>query len=226
MQSQNELNFLRLLKQPTKSKDEVREMEEFQLLFLSELAEESKELIHDLSSVGVECKSIWDLVNTKAAYSQAIDVLINHLRKGYHDRIKEGIIRALTVKEARGKAANSLIIEYDRTPKEKENLRWVIGNAIATTMTSADVPWIFETVLDKTNGVSRGQLVLALGTVKTEQSEDILIYLLDDDEVAPQALAALGKLKSKKAREKILKMRESEDSLIRLEATKALKKIG
>lgn len=227
MKSQAEQKYLDLLRQPVKTKEEVLEMNKFADLFEKELSKESEDLTRELNDAGIQCKDVWDLVRVKTPYPNAIDVLVSHLRRPYHDKNKEGIIRALTVKEGKSKAGPALIAEYENTPKEKNNLRWVIGNAIATTMTLKEVEWMYATVLDKTNGTSRSSLVLGLGTVRTERSEDILISLLDDHDVAPQVLAALGMLKSKKSKDKILQMRETtKDSLIRLEATKALKKIG
>ncbi|MGQ7855231.1 HEAT repeat domain-containing protein [Pedobacter sp. WC2501] len=208
------------------TKEEIEEVLKLGKLIEIERAKEFGELFLELGELGLHADSIWDLVNMKGRYPDGVvDLLLRYLPFDYYDRNKEGIIRALTVKEARGKACLSLISEYEKTPKEKSNLRWVIGNAIATTMTLKEVDWVYSTVVDKTNGSSRGMLVLALGTVKTEKSENILIDLLDDDEVAPQALAALGKLKSRKAKNKIIQMRESKNSLIRLEATKALRRI-
>ncbi|SMC75014.1 HEAT repeat domain-containing protein [Pedobacter africanus] len=210
------------------TKEEIEEVLKLGKLIELERAKEFGDLFLKLRSLGLDANSIWDLVNLKDSYpSGVVEILLNYLPGNYCERNKEGIVRALTVKEAQGKAAPALIYEYENTPKEKGNLRWVIGNAIATTMTLKEVEWIYAAVLDKTNGASRGQLVLGVGTVKTEKSESILIDLLNDNEVAPKALAALGMMKSKKAKDKILEMRETtKDPLIRLEATKTLKKIG
>lgn len=188
-------------------------------------AKEYSGLILELKEVGIEINSIWDLVNTRERYPEAIPALIKYLPKISYCKNKEGIIRALTVKEARGKATPVLIAEYEKTPKKEDNLRWVIGNAIATVMTLQDVEWILSVVVDKSNRRSRGQLVKALGTVKSGKVEDILIKLLNDDEVAPEALWALGKLKSKKAKEKIIALTNHPNKLINKEAHKALKKI-
>lgn len=180
MKSNVELKFLELLRKPVKSRQEINDMNKFAYLFEMELREELADLTSELNEIGIQCSDVWDLANA------------------YHDKNKEGIIRALTVKEAKGKAASALIAEYQKTPKENDYLRWIIGNAIATVLTLNEIDWVYSTVLDKSNGRSRRQMVSALSVVKTEKSEGILIDLLEDDEVAPQALAALGKLKSKK----------------------------
>jgi len=176
-----------------------RSKEEEKLVLAEELRTETQkeliDLINELKKAGIVITSIWDLVNTKKKYPEAIDILLKYLPLAKNEKNKEGIVRALTVKEARGKASSLLIKEYENTPKEKENLRWVIGNAIATVMTSQDIDWLISTVTDKTNGGSRRQLVKALGTVKSQRAIDVLNGLLDDQEMKSTALEVLKKIK-------------------------------
>lgn len=200
--------------------------EEAHITLERNLRHEAKELIEELKTVGVDVSSVWDLVNTKESYPNAIQILIAHLSKDYHDRNKEGIIRALAVKEAIGKAGDILIAEYNKIPKEKMMLRWAIGNTIYTTIKQEDIEGVLSIIKNKENGMSRQMFVVALGKVKSDKSEDILIELLDDDEVIPHALQALGLLKSQKAKEKIGALINHPKGLIRKEALKALKKIG
>jgi HEAT repeat protein len=68
--------------------------------------------------------------------------------------------------------------------------------------------------------------VAALGKIASDKVEDILIKLLDDDEVAAQAIAALGKMKSIKSKEKILILVNHHKTLIKVEAQKALKRLS
>lgn len=181
----------------------------------------------ELSKVGISINDIYDLVNTNEPYPAAIPVLLNLLEKGIdHIGTKEGVVRTLAVKEAIGKASPVLIAEYNRMPKDKMSLRWAIGNTIYTTITKDDVDSILSIVQDKTNGMSRQMFVAALGKVKSERAENVLINLLDDEEVTPHALEALGKMKSKKAKDKILMLTTHPKTLIRKEALKALKKIS
>ncbi len=154
-------------------------------------------LINELETVGIFITSVWDLVNERKKYPEAIDVLLKYLPLATHEKNKEGIVRALTVKEAKGKASSVLIKEYDSTSKNKDMLRWIIGNAIATVMTSQDIDWLISTVTDKTNGGSREQLVKALGTVKSQEAIDVLNNLLNDQEVGSTAKNTLKKLKDK-----------------------------
>jgi HEAT repeat protein len=190
------------------------------------LRTETRELLNDLEGVGLKVSSVYDLVNTSKSYKEAIPFLIEHLAKPYHSKNKEGIVRALAVKEAIGKTGTVLIEEYRKTPKDKKVLRWVIGNTLYTTVAEKDLESILSIVQDKDNGESRQMFVAALGKIKSEKAENVLIDLLDDDEVVLDAIKALGRLKSKKAKEKINVLASYSTVQIRKEAQKALKKIG
>lgn len=180
----------------------------------------------ELEKVGISINDIYDLVNTNESYPTAVPVLLNLLETGIDDMgTKEGVVRALAVKEAIGKASPILIAEYNRVPKDKMLLRWAIGNTIYTTITKDDVESILPIVQNKTNGISRQMFVAALGKVKIEKVENVLINLLDDDDVIVHALEALGRMKSKKAKDKISALTNHPKALIRKEALKALKKV-
>jgi len=185
------------------------------------------EIRTELQKVGIEIVNIYDLVNSNKRYPAAIPVLSDLLKKGIEDtKIKEGVIRALTVKDAAGVSNKALIEEYNRIPKNETSIRWAIGNAFYTIIKNDDAENILQIVQDSENGLSRQMFVAALGKIKSEKSEIVLIKLLDDFEVTAHALDALGRLKSKKAKERIEILRGHKNNLIRKEAERALKKIG
>lgn len=204
----------------------LKEKEQVRIVLEAAYAEDEKPLVEDLKKAGLNITSSWDLVNTTSSYKPAIPILLEHLSKPYHLKNKEGIVRALAVKEAIGKAGPVLIAEYNRTLKDNTLLRWAIGNTIYTTITENDVESILSIVQDKTNGMSRQMFVAALGKVESEKAENVLINLLDDEEITPHALEALGRMKSSKAREKITMLTNHPKALIRKEALKALKKVS
>jgi HEAT repeat protein len=190
------------------------------------MAIDSNRIKSELAKVGVSINSVYDLVNTNQPYPSAVPVLLNLLKVGIEDvGTREGVIRALAVKEAVGKASSILLAEYDKVPRSQMMLRWAIGNTIYTTITEADVESIVPIVMDKENGISRQMFVAALGKVKSAKAEDVLITLLDDDDVASHSLEALGRIKSSKAKDKIAALTTHPRALIRREALKALKKI-
>jgi hypothetical protein len=58
-------------------------------------------LIAELRAAGFEVDSAWDLVNTSTPYPAALPILLEHLGRPYPDRVREGIARALAVRDAK-----------------------------------------------------------------------------------------------------------------------------
>jgi hypothetical protein len=71
--------------------------------------EDEKSLVHELRGLGLSIASVYDLVNNKpnavlpgkfvGPYQQAYPVLLKHLSLPHEPNIREGIIRALTVRD-------------------------------------------------------------------------------------------------------------------------------
>ena len=188
-----------------------------------------KEIRDRLLNVNIQINNISDLINTKERYPEAISVLVDLLKEDF-DCIytKEGIVRALTVKEAKGIANKPLLEEYYKVDKQEyRSFSWAIGNAFEVIIQSEDVDPILEIVKDKNNGTSRRMFVMALAKIKSrkEDIENILIPLLEDDDITGHVLYTLGKLKSEKAREKIIPYLNHPKAYYRREAKGALKKI-
>lgn len=129
---------------------------------------EEEPLIADLARIGIKITSIWDLVNMRDGYTRAIPVLIKHLDKPYHSRIREGVIRALTIPDARGVVGTAILREL-RTTNDSE-LRWVLANALTVVSERSDAAAI-QSLLDDPNfdDVSErlGKALKNLKSVKT-----------------------------------------------------------
>jgi hypothetical protein len=180
-----------------------------------------------LENVGVFVNNIYDLVHSHASYPQAIPVLLELLKEGMEDsKLKEGIIRALAVKDAVGKAGQALIQEYHKIPKDKMTLRWTIGNTISRILTEAELEEVLSIIQDKENGMSRQMFIWGLAKIKSDRTEEILIGLLDDPDVNLQVLDVLGKWKSKKAFSKIKELTAHSNVIISNAAQKTLMKIN
>lgn len=176
--------------------EEVQETLLLAKLIGIERAKEHQGLTNELADVGIDIVTIWDLVNTKSKYPKAIPILIKHLQLNYSDRVKEGIVRALTVPEAKGLVVPLLLKEYLQLPNDKENLKWVIGNAVNVTITKNEVVDIFPIVLNKENGLSRQMFVAALGKIKADNVKEVLLRLVNDDDkvIRDEAKKALKKI--------------------------------
>ena len=92
------------------------------------------DLVADLKRIGFRVESVYDFVNTAAPYPNAYPILVRHLSLPHDRPTREGIVRALTVKDARPVAGRALLeaFESERDPL----IRWVLANALRTVL-----PW-------------------------------------------------------------------------------------
>jgi hypothetical protein len=93
-----------------------------------------------------DTRSVWDLVNTAEPYPHLLGVLTAHLAKPYHRRTREGIVRALAVREARGPEIQRVLMDElmaETDPNAGPNsYRWALINTlvlIADSSLAADV---------------------------------------------------------------------------------------
>jgi hypothetical protein len=96
------------------------------------------ELVEEIRQLGFDIESVWDLVNNKAhpvlqprftgPYPEAYPILVAHLARPHHQRIREGIIRALTERDAASIATEPLLRELHT--ERNQMTRWVIANAL------------------------------------------------------------------------------------------------
>lgn len=182
-------------------------------------------VVKALQKVGIEVQSVYDLVNTSQSYEAAIPVLLELLPKVKEEVIKEGIVRALTVKEARCRASRPLLHEFKGVDCHQVNLKWAIGNALSMVADDDVFAEIVDLAKDKKHGQAREMLMLALANMKNPEVVDVLIEFLKDEEVAGHAITALGKLKATKAQKTIEPFLDHQKTWIRKEASKALVKI-
>lgn len=190
---------------------------------------ENKRVIEALQKVGIQVTNVYDLVNTRKPYTAAIPILVGVLSEIDDDGIKEGIVRALTIKEARGIAAKPLIKEFERIsdqdPAQRQLLKWAIGNALSVVADESVFEKLVGLLKDKKHGKAREMLAVALGNMKDPRAADILIEMLNDEELAGHSLIALGKLKAKKAIPYIQHFLNHQKPWICVEAKRALSKI-
>lgn len=183
-------------------------------------------LVRDaLAKVGERVESVWDLVNTDRPYPLAVPVLIDLLPRVSDDKIKEGIVRSLMVKESRRVAARPLVEELKRLDPAKQGLGWAIGSALAD-LADAEVGADLEEIMrDRRRGRARQMIAFALVRAKSPNAADVLLEVLDDPSVTGHAIAALGKLRAQKARRRIEPYLAHSNGWIRREAKQALKRI-
>ncbi|MEO1333115.1 MAG: HEAT repeat domain-containing protein [Myxococcota bacterium] len=185
---------------------------------------EEAALLADLKVAGIQCNDIYELVNSRRSYKKAIPVLVEHLGRVSTPGLKEGIARALAVREAKGVAGPALVAAFDAV--EQPAVRWAIGNALSIVATEAELSDLVRIATTEHYGKAREMVVVALGKVKADAAAvQALLQLLDDDEVAGHAVMALGLLKAPVCRARVAEFLEHPKPWVRKEAKRALAKI-
>ncbi len=93
------------------------------------IAADEASVVADLATVGVAITSVYDFVGKQIVPDVALPVLVQHLKVEHHPRIREGIIRALSVPSARA-IAFELLCDVYRSERDP-TLRWVAANALS-----------------------------------------------------------------------------------------------
>jgi hypothetical protein len=110
--------------------------------FAATFADEEALIAGEAAAVGYQIESVWDFVNNRAdpilkpkftgSYERAYPLLVRHLAVKHHPRVREGIVRALTVKDG-GEAVWAALLQQLRTEPDPA-LKWVLANALRTAM--------------------------------------------------------------------------------------------
>lgn len=192
-----------------------------------ELAALEAPVVAELRRLGFKVDLISDLHNSRLNYQAAIPLLMSWLPRVADRRVKEEIIRALSVRWAKPQAAPLLLEEFRNVEDDPQGpLRWAIGNALEVVADESFADDLIDLVRDATYGRSRQMIVLALGRMKARRPVQVLIDLLGDEDVAAHAVIALGKLGAPEAKPALERMLTHRDGLVRKEAKKALGRIS
>lgn len=103
-------------------------------------------LVAELQADGYPIKSVWDFVNNAphpvlerpfvGPYVSAYPTLVRHLQEHHLPRVREGIVRALTVSDGDRLVADALFCAF--TQEADPDLRWVLANALRAAMPYAE----------------------------------------------------------------------------------------
>lgn len=116
----------------------ARELEAFAKV----LSADEALMVAEIRGCGYDIDSVWDLVNNAphpvlerrfvGGYENAYPILVRHLRLPHHRRVREGVIRALTVRDGGDPVEAALLAAlHEETDAE---LKWVLGNALRVAM--------------------------------------------------------------------------------------------
>jgi len=109
---------------------------------LKEIEFQELVICSELRKLGYGIESVWDLVNNTphpvlerrflGPYPLAYPALVRNLALPHHPKVREGIIRALTVRDGGEPVWRALLAQF--AVEERPDLRWVLSNALKVTM--------------------------------------------------------------------------------------------
>ena len=188
-------------------------------------------VLDDLARAGYPVALISDLRQARVRYPGAIPTLVHWLPRIEDRRVRESIVRALSVPWAKPLATPALIDLFRTLPEsddpEGTGLRWAIGNALEVLADKSVLDELIEIAEDCRYGRARQMLVLGLARPRDSRVIGVLVTLLEDPEVAGHAAMALGRLRAQPARQALERLQAGTQELwIRHEAEKALHRLG
>jgi len=182
---------------------------------------------------GCDVDSPWDLVNRKTPYRSLVPVLLELLDRVDVDvpeadrqKFREGLVRALGVKEARGEAAAGALVREFRRPELDWFTRWAVANSLSVVADESVFDDLVALAMDRSYARAREMLMLALARSDETRAAGVLIGMLDDDDLAGHAISALGKVGASEARSAIEKFLDHPKPWVRKEAEKVLRRFA
>jgi hypothetical protein len=159
--------------------------------------DEAAAVVVRLRERGLEIDDLWDLVNgPNEPYVDHLPALLEELGSASHVRVREGLVRALSIPQARGVASGPLLREMRRATAagEPDTYRWVIGNALRMVATARDRAELEEIALDDAHGTGRQGAVEALARLPaSSRTAAVVARALADERLAPFALKVIAR---------------------------------
>jgi HEAT repeat protein len=191
-------------------------------------APEEARVLARLAQAGLDgIPSLSALAQSGVKYDTVVPILIASLDDTDDPRVKEWIVRCLSVPWA--KAAGGHLVELLPTAAHKGQtaLAWATGNAIGVLANPRIAPSMVDLVLDETLGAARQMIVLALPRVDgVIDAESVLLRLVSDPEVNGHAVVALARLSRESSRPVLERAATDDRPWVRQAAKRGLKKLG
>ncbi len=150
----------------------------------AELARAEAPVVAELRAAGYAVESVWDFVEIRTPYPEAIPILLEHLQRPYPGRIREGIARALAVREAKH-AFHLLVRLWREEPDEPMTAKQGLACAASVTGFPEHLDEMIAMVRDRSLGMTRGFFFEPLEKANTRQAWAAIMAQGDDPEVAP-----------------------------------------
>ena len=158
-----------------------------------EYLRQEKLVTDELLALGYKIASLDELRRSGIEYRSAIPILLKWLQATTDQRLKEALVRALSVPWAKSGATRILLDEFRQTSENQgASLKWAIGNALEVLADDSCAQELLALARDPQHGKAREMVVLALAKLNDPRAEGVLKELLSDEQVAGHAVLALS----------------------------------
>jgi hypothetical protein len=167
------------------------------------LAAAEAPVVRDLNAAGLRVESVWDLVNTNDSYTVALPILLDHLQRDYPDKVREGIARAMAVRESKF-AWHTLIrlfrAQFDANPNGVKGALAVALSEAADDEVMSDLIELFE---EPRHGESRIFFVTTLKRSRLANARAALAAGRQDPQLVREIVRVLDRPKRRSRRKEM-----------------------
>lgn len=183
--------------------------------------EDAQLVVNSLREAGVVVSDIYEFVNGRTPH-EAIPVLIALLPLLGDNAVKEGVVRALADRNARGLATQALVSELRKSDSSNSLMAWTIANSLAEIADETVYDELKDLVRDRSLGKAREMLVIAIARTKHPAAIADLSDLCEDETLTGPLVRGLGQLRATELKPFVEKQLQHPQPWVRREAKKAL----
>lgn len=189
----------------------------------------------ELDAAGIPEDTVWELVNSRNDYPQAVPIVIDWLQH-LDERVppeedrrawRAGLIRNLITKHAKGnRAAIDILFHQFEIEPPLSNLELeAAGFALAEICERSDFPRVADLIRADRDFPTKSVLVQWLGQIKTDEAKELAVSQLSKPATRIPAMRALVRQKASGVRDAVAKYLNDEHEIFRKEARKTLDKL-
>lgn len=167
--------------------------------FVETIRDAEKSFLLELGEIGIDVDGIWKLIEHPPLPKCAVDLLLDFLKRPIHDRVGEGVARALANVQDRSWVWETLI-EHARYGDFSTNTNMGLWAAISELAGPSDLSTLIALIRDPALGQNRVFLVRNLMRSKKHEARAVLEELSDD----PDLKIEIGERLSKSRRTRSL----------------------
>jgi hypothetical protein len=189
----------------------------------------------ELDAAGIPEDTVWELMNSRSDYPQAVPIIIDWLQH-VDERVppeedrrawRVGLIRNLITKHAKGNraAADILFHQLDIEPRLSNEELEATGFALAQVADRSDFPRVAALIRSERDFPTKSQLVRWLGQFKTDEAKELAVSQLQHPRMRSAAMSALVRQKATGVRDAVAVYLDDEHEVWHKEARKTLDKL-